>query len=115
MSKRDSNWYIPPDWLCQFGIILAIAFATGLSCLLLPIISRLKSGNVGALYCFGLGAGLVGIILLLAARLPLYRARRFWALGPRKLDRTHRRLYWLAYLSVAMSLFLMWIVWLRTR
>jgi hypothetical protein len=51
---------------------------------------------------------------LFLARLPLYRARRFWTVGPRQLDRKHRRYYWLAYVAVTVSLLLLWIVWLRT-
>ncbi len=58
---------------------------------------------------------MVGALLLLLARLPLYRERRFWTVGPRQLDQKHRRLCWLAYAFVTVSLLLLLVVWLRTR
>ena len=63
----------------------------------------------------GLGLGVLGALLLLFARLPLYRERRFWTVGPRQLDQKHRRFYWLAYAFVTASLLLMLVVWLRTK
>ena len=111
MSKRDSNWYIPADWL----IFLTIPCIAVLTSMLLPVVARLKTTDLGTLYALGVVAGVVGIILPFIARLPLYRAHRFWTLGPGQLDRKHRRFYWLAYASVALSLLLLWVVWLRTR
>ncbi len=67
------------------------------------------------MYGLGVGAGILGVLLLLLARLPLYRERRFWTVGPRELDRKHRRFYWLAYACVASSLVLLLVVWLGTR
>jgi hypothetical protein len=111
MSKRDSNWYIPADWL----MFLTIPCLAVLASMLLPAVARLKATDIGTLYGVGVGAGVVGIILLFIARLPLYRQRRFWTVGPRQLDGKHRRFYQLAYASVAVSLLLLWVVWLMTR
>jgi hypothetical protein len=114
MSKRDSNWYVPADWLWHFGMFLIIPCVALLASILLPVIARLKTADIAALYFSGVAAGVLGVLLLFIARLPLYRARRFWTLGPRQLDRKHRRYYWLAYVAVTVSLLLLWIVWLRT-
>jgi hypothetical protein len=67
------------------------------------------------LYGFGLGAGVIGAVLLFVARLPLYKQRRFWTIGPMQLDRKLRRIYWLAYAFVVASLLLLGVVWLRAH
>jgi len=110
MSKRNSDWYIPPDWLLMLGVIPCISVLAGL---LLPLVARLKTAELRTLYGFGLGAGVMGAVLLFIARLPLYRQRRFWTVGSEQLDRKHRRIYWLAYVFVAASLLLLGLVWLR--
>lgn len=111
MSKRNSDWYIPPDW----GIFLVIPCIAVLSSMLLPVVAQLKTGDMRALYGFGLGAGIIGVVMLFVARLPLYKQRRVWTIGPMQLDRKHRRIYWMAYVFVAASLLLLGVVWLRTH
>lgn len=111
MSKRNSDWYIPPEW----GMFIVIPCIAVLSSMLLPLVAQLKTGDMRALYGFGLGAGVIGALLLLVARLPLYKQRRFWTIGPMLLDRKHRRIYWLAYVFVAASLLLLGVVWLRVH
>lgn len=113
MSKRNSDWYIPPDLLWSLGPFIVVVCVSILASMLLPILGKLKSGDMRALYGFGLGTGVLGAILLFVARLPLYKQRRFWTFGPMQLDRNHRRLYWLAYVLVAASLLLLGVVWLR--
>jgi hypothetical protein len=115
MSKRDFDWYVPEDWLWHFGNLVVVGCLVVLSSVLLPLVARLKATEVTTLYGLGVGAGILGILVLFVARLPLYRRHKFWTVGPRELDRTHRRLYWLAYAFVAAGLFLLWIVWLRTK
>lgn len=114
MSKRDSQWYVPADWLFHFGMLVIIPCIALLASLLLPVIAHLKTADVATLYAFGVGAGILGVLFLFIARQPLYRARRFWTIGPRHLDRKHRRYYWLAYVAVTVSLLLLWIVWVKT-
>jgi hypothetical protein len=113
MSKRDPNWYVPPDMLALLGMFLVLPAIALSASFLLPLVARLQTANLRALYGFGLGAGIAGAILLFAARLPLYKQRRFWTLGPGQLDRKHRRLYWLAHIFLAASLLLFAVVWLR--
>ena len=112
LRELRGNWYVPADWLWHFGmflIILCVALVAGIQ-----LIARLKMADIAALYFPGVAAGVLGVLLLFIARLPLYRARRFWTFGPRQLDRKHRRYYWLAYVAVTGSLLVLWIVWLRT-
>ena len=47
--------------------------------------------------------GFVGLVMLIRARLPLYRQHQFLSFGPRGLDAAHRRLYWKAYAFIAVS------------
>ena len=112
MNKRDPDWCSVPLSALPFLLIPCIAVLAGV---LLPILARLKTAEVTSLYGIGVGTGVLGGLLLMFARLPLYRERRFWTAGPQHLDRKHRRLYWLAYTFVAGSLLLLMVVWLRTR
>lgn len=114
MSKRDSNWYVPADWLWHFGMLLIIPCAALMASILLPVVARLRAADITTLYGSGIALGILGVALLFIARIPLYRARQFWTIGPRKLDRKHRCYYGLAYVAVAVSLLLLWIVWLMT-
>lgn len=111
MSNRNSDWYIPPDW----GMFIVIPCIAVLAGMLLPIVAKLHTADLRMLYGFGLGAGVVGAVLLFVARLPLYKQRRFWTIGPMQLDRKHRRVYWLACAFVVASLLLLGAVWLRTH
>lgn len=106
MSKRNLDWYIPPDSF----LILSLPCVGLLASILLPFLVDLKTADVRVLYGFGLGAGLLGTGLLFAARLPLYRQRRFWTIGRTQLDRKHRRIYWLAYIVITASLLLLCVV-----
>jgi len=115
MEKKSSNWYFPPDLGCLlfswvwFGLIAILAGG------ILSLISKLRSGDVLAIFYAALGFSGIGTILLFLARLPLYRQRRFFTFGPRALDRHHRRVYWLAYIFVIASIGLLAIVWCRVR
>ncbi|HXC98467.1 MAG TPA: hypothetical protein VN048_03935 [Verrucomicrobiae bacterium] len=111
MEKKSSNWYVPPDILVHFALpLIAI-----ISLLTVPLVSDLENGDALKIYFAGLGFAAVGTILLFIARLPLYRRGRFWTVGPRELDRTHRKLYWTAYLFVLAAFGLLAIAWLRTH
>ena len=95
-----------------FFVPLVSAIAM-LAAVLIPSAAALRRIEVGRLFAVGLAAGIVGVILLFFARLPLYRQHRFWTVGPRALDRLHRRLYWLAYLCVLAGIGLLVLVWFR--
>lgn len=112
---KHSDWSIHPEWLGGAGPFFVLGCISVLACLLLPLVARLQTADIRALYGFGLGAGVLGAILLFVFRRPLYQQRRFWTIGPMPLDRNHRRIYWLAYLFVAASVLLLGVVWLRTQ
>ena len=96
------------------GTLYVIPCVYILAAFAVPAVAKLKTAEIGSLYRYGLGAGVLGIGLLFAARLPLYRQGWLLAFGPRQLDRWHRRIYWLAYAFVTVSLLLLSIVCLRT-
>ena len=115
MSKRNSDWYIPPDWLWLMGPFIMLPCIVVLSSMLLPIVAKLQTADIRALYGLGLRAGVIGAGLLFVDRLPLYKQHRFWTIGPMQLDRKHRRIYWLAYAFVVAGLLLLGVVRLRTH
>jgi hypothetical protein len=117
MSNKRSHRYLPEEvlgFLSSIFFMPAVAVAL-LTATLLPSVTSLRVEAATKLYWVGLAAGVFGIVLLFFARLPLYRQRRFWTLGPRELDLFHRRLYWLAYLVLVVSIGLFVIVWLRLK
>jgi hypothetical protein len=111
MSKKSSDWYIPPDW----SLFLVIPTITILAFVLLPALSFLKAADALNLFYSGLGIGSLGIVFLFFARLPLYRQHRFLVFGPRELPAFHRKLYWLAYLFVVTSVLLLTVVWSKVK
>jgi hypothetical protein len=115
MNKKSSDWYVPPDIAFLFSIYFIlpiIVITTGLG---LPLLARFKSGDLVGVFYSALAVGAVGTVLLFFARLPLYRKRQFLTFGPSQLSGVHRRLYWLAYLFVAVSILLLVLIWLRLR
>jgi hypothetical protein len=111
MSRKSSDWYIPPDLMILF-VIPVIAILAGV---LLPVLSYLKTTDAIILFYTAFGTGVMGSVLLFLARLPLYRQRRFWTFGPGALPNFYRKLYWLAYVTIAATLLLLGIVWLRVK
>ena len=109
------DWYVPPELGCFFMLPSQIVILILSSYIVFPLINELKSGDAVRLYSAGLGCGVIGIVLLFFARLPLYRQRRFWTVGPRELDRFHRKLYKLAYVFVVLSILLLLVVWARVK
>ena len=118
MSKKRSDWHLPEEvlgFLSSVFLMPGIAAIGVLTAMLLPFIASLRGMDITRLFSVGLGAGVFGVLMLFLARLPLYRQRRFWTLGPRELDRFHRRLYWLAYLLVGTSIVFLVDVWFRAK
>jgi len=115
MNKRNSDWYIPPDWRCLLAVSFLPACIAILAAMILPLEAKLQTANLWTLYGLGLCAGVASVVMLLIARKPLYKERHFWTIGPKWLDRKHRRIYWLSYAFVAVSLLLLSVVWLRAR
>jgi hypothetical protein len=88
MSNSVSRF--PPDLAVVFGCLFMPLLA-------LPIgwfVFRFAGWSfvyLGAAFC------LIGVVLLIAARLLLYRQRLFWSFGSRFLDPQHRHLYTRGY------------------
>jgi archaellum biogenesis protein FlaJ (TadC family) len=115
MSKKSSDWYVPPDIVFLFSIYIALPIVAAISGVLFPILTRFKTGDLLGVFYLALALGAVGTVLLFFARLPLYRKRQFLSFGPRQLTGIHRKLYWVAYLFVAVSILLLVLIWLRLR
>ena len=116
MEKKSSNWEFPPDMGCLLmgPLFLAIVCFVVANFVLITT-NTLNSANVLKIFYAALAFAGVGAVLHFIARLPLYRRGRFWTVGPRELDRTHRKIYWLAYLFVLAAFGLIAIAWFRTR
>jgi hypothetical protein len=115
MSKKSSDWYVPPDWAFQFGWLLICPAVAILASFLLPALGQIKEAKAVDLFYCGLALACFGIVLLFLARLPLYRQRKFLTFGPRELPAFHRKLYWLAYLFVVASVLSLAFVWLKVK
>jgi len=63
MSKGDSDWYIPEDWLWHLGNLVMVGAIVILASVLLPLVARLRTTDVTTLYRIGVGAGLLGVVL----------------------------------------------------
>ena len=115
MSKKTTNRNFPADLAAffKFDLVLPV-IAIGASCLL-SLFGFLKTENAIILFYTALGIGVLGILLLFFARLPLYPRHRFWTFGSRELPSLNRKLYWLSYLFVVASVLLFLTVWLREK
>jgi len=89
--------------LALMGLPFVLVFVGALYETVFPVIYWLHWGKVLEIYLVALGFGVIGAVLLYFARLSLYRAGKFWTVGPKHLDRVRRRLYWLAYIFVGVS------------
>ena len=70
---------------------------SGLAAVAVPLLGLLRQSRWVPLYWLGIGLSILGFGLLFAARLPLYRERRFWTWGPRTLPTESRVYYRWAY------------------
>ena len=104
MSKSD--WAFPMDMAAQVCMPLLAILAT----LLASSVYNTSRGDP-TLFIVAVGMGLIGIGLLFAARLPLYRQRKFFSIGPRELDARHRKLYTAAYLLIVPSIVMLVLMW----
>jgi hypothetical protein len=101
MKEWLKDWSpLPPD---VFALIFSPLIVLGIALLTTSLFWRLLRGGVLAVFALGVAAGIIGVVLLFLARLPLYRSGRFLAVGPRLLDAGHRRLYRWAYGFVGTS------------
>jgi len=82
--------------------------------LFMPALNGARHGNPFLLYA-SMAFAITGIVFLFFARLPLYRQRKFFSLGPRGLPPLHRKLYRAAYgfISIAVVLMLLLVAALK--
>ena len=108
MTYDRSDGQIPRDWRFILGLQFAFAFGVPMVALavgmFLPISVRAREGDL-TLFWIALASALVGITLLILAKLPLYRQGRYFAFGPRALPEKHRTVYRIAYICISASLF----------
>lgn len=106
MKQREHNktdgWFFPPDLGAVLSPILLIIAVVYVSCGL----SWAKAAGDQSIFHLALFLGAAGALLLLAARIPLYRQRRFFTLGPRALTGIYRKLYYAAYALIVPSIIL---------
>jgi hypothetical protein len=108
MKKWFKDWSpLPADMLIQVLLPVIFIIIGVLASILLPVLQRVRRADSWSVFGVAVAASIVGVVLLFLARLPLYRQRQFFTFGPRLLDASHRRLYWLAYIFVAVSVFLL--------
>ena len=98
MKKRwtESDWYVPLDWLFHFGMVVFLPLGMILAITVHNVIRMTRAGNPLLAYLAG-AAGVIGIVLLFFARLPLYRQRKFFVLGSKQLPPRNQKLYRIAY------------------
>lgn len=93
------RWSFPPDLgalLSPIFLIIAILYvSSGLS--------WAKTTGDQSLFHLALFLGSTGALLLLVARIPLYRQRRFFTVGPQALTGVYRKLYFAAYALIVPS------------
>ena len=114
-SRKFSDWYVPPDIAFIYALPFTIICVAVLSEILLPLISRARGKGDLILLYIAFVLGVVGIVLLALAKLPLYHQRRFFTFGSRALDEGHRRLYRRAYCFIVISVLLMSLLLLILR
>ncbi len=100
-NKNDSHF--PPDMGLLgsfFFLLLVVLYVTcGLS--------WAKARGDTTLFNLALFLGCAGALLLLIARIPLYRQHRFFTLGPKSLSGIYRKLYFTAYLFIVHGIVLL--------
>ena len=99
-KKVSPIWHSDIPGLLSFLLIPLVALLGGM---FLPFMSHLRRHDSLPVYIVAVLAGVLGVVLLFFARLPLYRQRQFFTFGSRHLDAAHRKLYRLAYFFVWVS------------
>lgn len=111
---QKSDWYIPPDWLFHIGCLLMLPLDFVLVLLGLSVLARASRGDL-TLFILSLALSCTGVVLLFFARLPLYRQRIFFTIGPAALPQTHKRIYRLAWSFIATAALIMLLMNVLTR
>src|SRR5437763_194788 len=108
MKKWFKDWSrLPADMVIQTLLPVFLILVGIVASVVLPILQRIRRADSWAVFGVAVLAGALGVLLLFLARLPLYRQRQFFTFGPRLLGAAHRRLYWLSYCFVGVSVLLL--------
>lgn len=105
--RKPTSSNFPPDLaalLAPYWILLPLLLIS--SQLWAWLRAAAASGDF-TLFWIAVGMGAIGSATLFFARLPLYRTKQFFRIGPRELDEAHRRLYFRAYILIAISVSLL--------
>jgi nitric oxide reductase large subunit len=106
MKWARSKGYVPRDWLVLLGLQVIIPAIGIIAACFLVALFRARQGDPTLLWV-ALALAVTGVVLLFVARLPLYRQGKFFTFGSQSLPETHRRLYWIAYVFIILSLLVM--------
>lgn len=105
--RRHSR--IPVDTVL-FLVVFAVVLPLGIYADWFRPRGRLANAGESVLLGLALSFGLLGSVLLVIARIPLYVRRHHHGFRPRELPENYRRLFWIAYVFImigsAMLLFL---------
>ncbi len=105
-KRKLSDWYVPPELIGMF-LFFFVPLIGILCAMLLPLLNQARRRGDATLVYVALLFGIIGIMLLFFARLPLYKQRKFFTFGSRALDAPHRKLYHWAYVFVGACVLLM--------
>jgi hypothetical protein len=102
--QRNSNGWqtFLEHWVCVLPLVLGLGVST-----LLTFFTSLTGAPWIWSYAAALLIGAVSIGLLLYAKLPLYRQRRFFTFGPQALPEQRRPFYRRAYVCAVLSVALL--------
>lgn len=97
-TKKSNDWYFPPDLAVTLAPIVA-------SIVLVIALCGISLATAVSLFRAAIFLGGVGVALLLIARIPVYRQRRFFSVGPGALPGVYRKIYCVAYIFIIPSMF----------
>lgn len=106
ITDPKSDWYIPPDWRFILSWHFIVIPSAILGSIFLIALSRAAQGDT-KLFWVAFVIGIIGIVLLFLARLPLYRQRNYLSFGPHALSSGYRQLYWISYGFIGTSIAIM--------
>lgn len=110
-QQKKNGTCFPPDVVAVGGLL----FMVMVSLIVICGLSWAKARGDTTLFNLAIFLGGVGAVLLLLARVPLYRQRRFFTLGPRSLSGVYRKLYFTAYAFIVPSIVLLLLLLLAFR
>ncbi len=95
--NKSNDWYFPPDLAGALApIVLSIVFIFALC--------GISWVSAEALFRLAICLGGVGVMLLFVARIPVYRQKRFFSLGPSAVSGIFRKVYCVAYIFIVPSI-----------